>query len=42
MCILVVKFFYFVLFKKFVLAGHWWLILVILPTWESEIRRIVV
>jgi hypothetical protein len=23
-------------------ARHWWLMLIILPTWEAEIRRITV
>jgi hypothetical protein len=23
-------------------AGHWWLMLVIIATWEAEIRKIVV
>jgi hypothetical protein len=26
--------------KNISLAGHWWLMSVILPTWEAEIRRI--
>jgi hypothetical protein len=27
--------------KKRILASHWWLILVILGTWETEIERIM-
>jgi hypothetical protein len=30
------------LFRKKISAGHWWLMPVILTTWEAEIRRIKV
>jgi hypothetical protein len=46
--LLVLSFFFFLIIGKYMLiksdleAGHWWLMPVIIATWEAEIRRIVV